>query len=225
MRANKLFPKAIAEYTTITDVKILSGDAFFLISDIFQSSAFKEVINEKFIKSLFNGLGVITDEDNFNSIVKILTHINYEISVLECKKPLQNIFVRIFLSHENSRILMESLIRIFNLEEKNKDVVYKVLQCLIDIFDASNDCVIYSSDLESFINVSISKLESTYTEELRFYILTTLEKLLKYEEYFKTKYKIDELKDILDSYIDHEGVDDKNKELCKKILSKIKMHE
>lgn len=119
---------------------------------------------------------------------------------------------------------MESLIRIFNLEEKNKEVIYKVLQCLIDVFDASSECVIYSSDLESFINVSISKLESTYTEELRFYILTTLEKLLKYDEYYKSKYKINELTDILESYIDHEGVDEKNKELCKKILSKIQMH-
>jgi uncharacterized protein YdiU (UPF0061 family) len=221
IKNNPNFPKAISHYIVNSDKKNLSGDAFFLLSDFYQTSSFKDVTNEEFMKALFDGLGIITDEDNFNAIVKIMTQINYEQSVLEYKIPLANIFIKVFQNHENSRILIESLIRILNQEERDKEVMYKVLQCFIDMMEANDDTVMYSSDLESFINMSIKKLESTYTEDLRFYILTVIEKIMQYEEYFKTKYKIDELIECMESYIEHANIDQSNKNLCQKILNLI----
>lgn len=221
IKNNPNFPKTISNYIITSDKKALSGDAFFLLSDFYQTTSFKDVTNEEFMKALFDGLGIITDEDNFNAIVKIMTQINYEQSVLEYKIPLANIFIKVFQTHENSRILIESLIRILNHEDKDKEVMYKVLQCFIDMMEANDDTVMYSSDLESFINLSIKKLESTYTEDLRFYILTVLEKIMQYEEYFKTKYKIDELIECMESYIEHANIDQSNKNLCTKILKLI----
>jgi hypothetical protein len=224
MQENKNFPKAISEYIIKTDVKNISGDAFFLLSDIFSSSNFKDVTHEDFIKALFNGLGIITDEDNFNAIVKIITQINYEQTVLQKVKISDNIFIKVYMDHDNSRILIESLVRILNYEQKDKDVMYRILQCFLDIIEATNDSVMYSSDLESFINLSIDKLQSTYTDDLRFYILSVLEKLTKYDEYYKTRYKIDELIECMESYIDHPSVDDKNKDICRNILNNLNNH-
>jgi hypothetical protein len=102
--------------------------------------------------------------------------------------------------------------------------MYRVLQCLKDIIDSTNDSVMYSSDLESFINTSIIKLESTYTDELRQYTLEVILRVTKYDEYYKTRYKIDELTEIIESYIDHESVDEDSKKLCKKILENLNSH-
>jgi hypothetical protein len=224
MQENTKFPKAMCDYIINTDKREISGDAFYLLSDIYSSSSFKDLCHGPFIKALFDSLSIITDEKNFNSIVKILTNINYEESIEDEKKLSENEFLKVFTDHDNSRILIESLIRILNYEDKDKEVMYRVLQCLKDIIDSTNDSVMYSSDLESFINTSIIKLESTYTDELRQYTLEVILRVTKYDEYYKTRYKIDELTEIIESYIDHESVDEDSKKLCKKILENLNSH-
>lgn len=217
LRANEKFPKAISDYIITTNLKDLTGDGFYLLADIFKSSSFKEITTEPFIKALFDGLGIITDEDNFNAIVKILTQINFN------SEKDNNLFIKIFLNHENSRIFTECLLRILNTYEgHDKEVMYIVLKCFMNIMDAKKSCEMYTSDLESFINLAISNLESTYTEEVRYYFLSVLERITKYDDYCtKSKYKLDLLLELLESYIDSEHVEESNKLISKQIIENI----
>jgi hypothetical protein len=44
LHSNPSFPKAISDYIIKTNPKDVSGDAFVLLSEIYMSSSFKEVI-------------------------------------------------------------------------------------------------------------------------------------------------------------------------------------
>jgi hypothetical protein len=76
----------------------------------------------------------------------------------------------------------------------------------------------YSSDLEAFINLAIKKLESTYTEELRIYLLKVLYQITAFEDYYKYNYKLDELKELLEAYQSSDLISEENKDLAGKIL-------
>lgn len=78
MRDNKEFPVAISKYITNNQIKNMVGDGFVLLVDIFQTSSFKTVMNEKFIKTLIDDLEFISDEITFNSIIFILISISFE---------------------------------------------------------------------------------------------------------------------------------------------------
>ena len=127
-------------------------------------------------------------------------------------------------THENARFFGESLLRKLNYEE-DKSVLYRILQCLIDILDNSKSSYFYSTDLESFINIAIKRLESTYTDKLRFYILKLLERITFYDDYYKIKYKLSLLEELMENYETNEEVDEENQKMATKILENIKRHK
>ena len=102
--------------------------------------------------------------------------------------------------------------------------MYRILKCFYDVMNETYECILYSSDLEAFINLSIIKLQSTSNEELRYYIFQVLLQLTIFEDYFKVGYKIDELVDILEAYENSSDVSEDNRVLSSKILENIKLH-
>lgn len=86
------------------------------------------------------------------------------------------------------------------------------------------ECILYSSDIEVFINLALLKLESTYTEELRTYIFKVLLQLTAFNDYFKSNFKKDELVEILKSYENCLEVSEDNRTLASNILDNIKLH-
>jgi hypothetical protein len=221
MIKNNKFPEALSEYITQKEAELISPDVFFILAEVFQFENFQDYINEGFMVGLFNGLGITQDQDNFYGIIKIITNINLEYSVSLFKDKIENIFLKTFYYHEKAGILTEGMIRILNIEP-DKEVKCKILQCFLDLLKSSPVCVMYSCDLESFIDVSIKILETTYSQKLRLYLLRVLEKLTKFDEYYKLKYKYVEMIEILESYLDHEEVSQKCKDLCRMILDNIK---
>lgn len=219
MKSSPKFPHAISQYIKSTPKNKLSGDAFFILSIIFDYENFKEEANSQFFKAVLDGLEVISDEDNFDSVSIILTTINYNYPDIK-----SNIFMEVFKSHENSRILIECLIRILNKEKTNKKLMYKILKCLSDSIDVMQDSVLYSSDLDTFIDLIIAKLESTYTYELRLSILNVLQRITKYNEYYKNRYKMDQIQYIMDSLISMHDVEDDIKVICQQILDNLDSH-
>jgi len=218
LTSNKKFPMALSEYITKNKPSDVSGDAFVLLGEIFITSSFKEVTTKKFVNSIFDAVSIIDDEDVFNSIVLILTQINFE-----TKDNEENIFTLVFQDHENGRYLVEGLLRILNNTE-DKKTTYRILKCFNDTMATTKDCLLYSSDLEAFIGLSIKKLETTTNEELRMYILNVLQQITIFDDYYKTKYKIDELIDILESYESSNDVCEENRTISAKILENINKH-
>lgn len=220
MIKNKRFPEAISNYITQSDISNISPDIYFILAEIFNYQNFQNLIDESFMVGLFNGLGITQDQDNFYSIIKMITQINQEYSVRSHKSKIENIFLKTYFYHEKAGILIEGMIRILN-SDPDKDVKCRILQCFYDLLKSSPVCVMYSCDLESFIDVSIQILETTYTAKLRLYLMKVLEKLTRFDEYYKLKYKYSDLIEILESYLEHDDIGEKCRELCIKTLDNI----
>jgi hypothetical protein len=220
MIKNQRFPEAICNYITQTEISQISPDVYFILAEIFNYQNFQYFNDETFMVGLFNGLGITQDQENFYSIIKIITQINQEYSVGSLKSKIENIFLKVYYYHEKAGILVEGMIRILNIDP-DKEVKCKILQCFYDLLKSSPICVMYSCDLESFLDVSIQILETTYTTKLRLYLLKVLDKLTRFDEYYKLKYKYVELTEILESYVENEDTGEKCKELCLKILDNI----
>lgn len=56
MKENKDFPNALSEYLINTKIQDLVGDGFILLVEIFSTTNFKSVSNDKFINVLFDDL-------------------------------------------------------------------------------------------------------------------------------------------------------------------------
>jgi hypothetical protein len=214
LKANLDIPKAVYDYITSTDADLLSEDIFYLLGLVFNAEVFKDYINEKFIKSIFDGLEIIKEEDNHYAVVKILTSINSYLS----EKKEGAMFLKVLDTVNEAGPFIESMLRILNME-KEKNSMMNVLNCLADIIEYKNECVLYRSDLESFVDMTLNKLQSTYTDELRFSILRVWERILKYNQYFELKYKYQELLDLLDDYVESPKVHQTNKELSMKVTN------
>jgi hypothetical protein len=216
---NKNFPKTITEYIIRTEIEIMSGDALYLLTNIFSEELFKDLIGEKFIEALFKGLDVINSEENFNSFIKMMTKINKTYNIVK-----GNIFLKVYSNNKNSNILSEALLRLLTKETRNKIVMYDALECLINIMEYTQSSFLYPNDLDGLVNLSISILKDTYTEELRIYILRALYEVTKYDDYYTNSYKKSELVEILDDYKGSENVEADTKELSKRVLDNIKNH-
>jgi hypothetical protein len=214
LKENTSLPQALYDYITLTSTERLSEDVFYLLASIFNSDSFKGLVTEEFITSIFDGLDIIKDEDNHYSIIKILMQINSDLTTRKENK----LFLSIFNKHANKNPIIESMLRILN-KEKEKNSMIIMLQFLIDIMEFKSECIFYRTDLESFIDLTVCKLQSTYTDELRYLILQVLEKVLQYDTYFDTKYKQEDLLEVLDDYSENQNVHEVNKELSKQLVN------
>jgi len=78
--------------------------------------------------------------------------------------------------------------------------------------------------MESFINIAIKKLESTYTDKLRYFLLSLLERVSFYDNYYKEKYKIEVLIELMEDYETNDEVDEYNQKIATKVLENIRSH-
>ena len=108
------------------------------------------------------------------------------------------------------------MLRILNYEE-DKSTLYKILQCLIDIINLTKSSFFYSTDLESFINIAIKRLESTYTDKLRFFLLSVVERVTFYDDYYHNKYKLDVLVELMENYETNDEVEEENQKIAAEI--------
>ena len=108
-----------------------------------------QFVSKELISSLFDAFSIIEDEDVFNSIVLVLIGINYKYTDED-----ENLFCAVYQENENSRYIVESLLRILNSTE-DKQTMYRILKCFYDVMNQTFECILYSSDLEAFINLSI----------------------------------------------------------------------
>jgi hypothetical protein len=131
------------------------------------------------------------------------------------------IIMEVFKSHKNSRKLVDYLLFLLNKQSNDKNSIFNLCKLVADLLDLTKTSLFYKNDLESFISICIKTLESTYTDELRYHFLNVLNKILSYNDYFESKYKLDILIEILENYRDNDHVDEINQSLSIQILEKI----
>jgi len=208
--------KSLIIYVTETDLSKLSNESFVLFVEVCSKCSYKTLNNEKFVSALFNSISIIDDDTTLKSISKILTNINYSVEEHE-----SNFFLAVFSTHKNARFFGEGLLRILNYEN-DKPNMFRILQCFIDIMNSTNSSYFYATDMESFINIALEKLESTFTDKLRYFILSVLERVTFYDDYYKEKYKLSLLLELMEDYQSNEEVDPSNQQIAGKIIENIR---
>lgn len=216
--ANKNFPTACVQYITNGDKSKMSDNPFYLLTKLFQEEKFAEFINENFIEALFDGLSVVHQEDILIGIVEVLIEINSNY-----KNDNENLFLKVHKTNSNSRLIDELLLRVLN-NETNKNKILKILLCLNKLMNNENCPIFYESDLESLIDIIMNKLQSTSTEDVKLFFLQTLAKVTSYEAYYHTKYKDEELMELMTDFLDRDDQSKEVKQFAQEVSDNITNH-
>ena len=207
----------LISYIRDTDKKEICQDSLFLLSSIFSNAdQFKDCFTEGFLTGLFDLLDIIEDDLNFKSAVKILIEINTIYTSIK-----MNTFLKVYHIHSNSRVFNEILIRLINIEADQTKLI-KMFLCLSNIFDKEEDNILYSTDLESLIDIIILKLQAAYTEELKVFIIDMMEKIMFYPEYYKKLYKIDDIVILFEDFVKNDTQEQVVRLKAQKVLDNIR---
>lgn len=212
------FPSAISNYIIKSDKLKLSQNAFILITEVFNEENFKKIINEDFIKALYDGISIIKEEEILQEIVCVLIEINSKY-----EEGIENLVLKVHHINEHSRLLDELLLKIFNVE-KDINKQFKILLLMNKLMDYENSPLFYHSDIEIFVDIMLSKLQTTDRDDFKIFLLCSLEKMLKFDPYYQTSYKIEEIGELIEDFINHEDESNSIKELSVQILKNIDSH-
>ena len=215
INSNKDFGKAIVVHINKGDKSKISDNCFYLLTKLFNKESFESIIDESFILALFEGLSIVGEEDILNDIVVILIEINYTYN-----NPEENIFLKVHKENENARVLNEILLRVLNNEhDDNKKI--KILKCLDDLMGNQEKSIFYESDLESFIDILLPKLQMTDNNDLKKKLLKCLDRVTKYNEYYGEMYKVDEITELMEDFETSEDQPEEIRTICKQIVTNI----
>ena len=215
IQSNKDFAKSIVVHINSGDKSKISDNCFYLLTKLFNPKEFKSEIDETFIKALFEGLSIVREEDILNDIVVILIEINYDY-----KNQDENLFLKVHKENENSRVLNEILLRVLNNEHDDKKKII-ILKCLDDLMSIYTKSIFYESDLESFIDILLPKLQMTDNNELKKKLLECLDKVTKYNEYYNQMYKVDEITELMEDFEATENQPEEIRNISKQIVINI----
>ena len=215
INSNKDFGKAIVVHINTGDKSKISDNCFYLLTKLFNKKSFESIIDESFIVALFEGLSIVGEEDILNDIVVILIEINYTYN-----NPEENLFLKVHKENENARVLNEILLRVLNNEhDDNKKI--KILKCLDDLMGNQEKSIFYESDLESFIDILLPKLQMTDNNDLKKKLLKCLDRVTKYNEYYGEMYKVDEITELMEDFETSEEQPEEIRSICKQIVTNI----
>jgi hypothetical protein len=210
---NEDFPKSLVKYISNQDIKKLSGDATALFNEIYRENQYIGLITKEFMEAFFDCFDVLDKEKDLDTSVRLICHFN-------SKENLSKIVLEVYNNHKYSTNLVDYLLFLLNKTE-DKEIIFDICKLISDLLDLTKSSLFYTNDLQSFISICVKTLESTYTDELRFHFLNILNKLLSYKNYFETRYKMDEMVEILENYEMNDHVEERNQQLSKEILEKI----
>ena len=215
IQSNQDFIKAIIVHINSGDKSKISDNCFYLLTQLFNAEKNKSGINKEFIEALFEGLSIVREEDILNNIVVILIEINYEYKTDE-----ENLFTKVHKENENSRVLNEILLRVLN-NESDEIKQIKILKCLEDLMNNYDKSIFYESDLESFIDILLPKLQMTENNELKQKLLKCLDRVTKYDEYYNQMYKVEDITELMEDFESAENQSDEVRNISKQIVINI----
>lgn len=213
--SNKDFAKAIIVHINKGEKDKISDNCFYMLTQLYfeKPECFEEGISEDFIMALFDGLTLIHEEEIIQNVVKILIEINFNY-----KNKEENLFLKVHKNNENSALLNEILLRIINNEDNNEKQI-KVLKCLKDLMGNQKESIFYESDLESFIDIVLTKFSLVEDNEVRLGLLCTLEQISRYKEYYDGgKYKIDDIREVMEEFAENENYGEEVINTAKQII-------
>ncbi len=219
---NELYPQTIVNYISLFDSEhkdTFTVDCFFVLVATFSERHFVPLLKEEFIHGIFESLSIVNDEECFDMLVELLVDISSTYVDIE-----SNLFLKVYHYHDNARLINEVLLRQLNVDDNNKEKLFKLYLTMTNIMDKEKCCVLYSSDLEVFVDIALNKLDSTSSEELKFFILEAMERVTLYDEYYKDMYKIDEMNELFDNIANSDEISENIRERAQNILDNLAKH-
>ena len=205
--------------TSNKEKKKLDLNAIFILAFVYLTYKYsKFVLNIDLIQALFDSLQLIDEEIVLERIIMILIDINSQYKANE-----ENNFLKVYHEHESSILIDEIILRLYNKIEK-KEKLYKILLCVIKIMDKEKKIVFYLSDLETFIDISILKLMTTYSDELRCFILEILDRITRSPEYFENMYKLNDLTKLTEEICINENLGDAVIDIASKVNRNLRIN-
>ena len=81
--------------------------------------------------------------------------------------------------------------------------------------------IFYESDLESFIDILLPKLQMTENNELKQKLLKCLDRVTKYDEYYNQMYKVEDITELMEDFESAENQSDEVRNISKQIVINI----
>ena len=81
--------------------------------------------------------------------------------------------------------------------------------------------IFYESDLESFIDILLPKLQMTDNNQLKQKLLECLDKVTKYDEYYGQMYKVDEITEVMEEFESAEEQPEEIRNISRQIVINI----
>lgn len=215
LKSSKQFPNHLVNFIIENDNDKYKKKLLYIFAFTFDLQVYQPLINEKLIAAIFNTVKSLDDEEIFERIIYILIDIN---SIYTSNDD--NKFLDVYHVNENNRVLDEVLLRILNNEE-DKERLLKILLCFNNIMDKEKRNVFYSKDLETFIDIVLLKLETTYTDGVKLFLLEALKRVTYYNDLYKEMYKVKALTDLVEDFSSNDEQSEAVKKISKKILSNI----
>lgn len=193
-------------------------ESFRLFINSFTIDIYKKYLTEYFIKLLFESLMLYDDTEIIQKQIYILIDIN-----LIDKSINTNLFLKIYHDYPNFRQIQELLLEMLN-KEKNKDAIYKMVVCIINMIDKEEYCIFYSNDLQIVIDIILNSLQTTYSDMIKECMLELLKRITLFDDYFRKLYRLDELTDLLEDYAMNSDQSKIVKSISKQALSNIAIY-
>ena len=199
------------EETMYSIIKILSIMNFIQIVNVqepFKSESF--VIKDNYDK-LNDAFYIIVKSKlfNINDIFENTYDYNVSLSIIVDYFNANN------KKNSNCFLFLENLIRVANAINCTRELSLFILLLIYCLMISSQSSLLYTSDLESFIDYIMKRLESTDCDLVRNYLLKVLFCIIKYPGYIKSSnYKRNVITEVMESYIESDLIDDELKEIC-----------
>ena len=97
----------------------------------------------------------------------------------------------------------------------------KILKCLNDLMSSYTKSIFYESDLESFIDILLPKLQMTDNNDLKKKLLECLDRVTKYNEYYGNMYKVDEITELMEDFESAEDQPEEVRNISRQIVINI----
>lgn len=195
------FEIRLISYIKAPSTEDICEDVFYILKVILlkRKKNLKEYFTFTVIQNLLCMIDRVVYEENLISLVEILIEINSW--YFEDEK---NVFLVVLRVHDKGRVFMEVLIKLLNIEKKKKKIL-KILFCFSRIVQREKCRILYYHDMENFVDIVLNRLQFFYSEEVKLFIIDSVEKLLLTEYYYQEgSYRIEELKDIFEDYANKE---------------------
>jgi hypothetical protein len=203
----------IATYDNENKEMDFSIDAFYVFIYLFSFYEFSPYLNEDCMNGLFEGLSLINEDKVLLIYVNILIGIN-----CDYLSEQDNMFLKVYHYHDNARVIVETILRILNSPNEEDGMKINALYTINTIMVQEKKNIFYSTDLDAFIDISLSLLGSQ-ENPVKLFTLQALENITSYDDYFRNNYKIEELENTMENLIYNE--EDKLKEFAQNILENI----